>query len=189
MKMPKKRNAPTRDFAQSAAVVSVVLGRPRNIRMIRFTMGLAQRCSAPIWRMLAKASLILLLCWRTVDSLTGAHALRPAAQRIGLQLQRAALTVSAMPRSPDARTLPTSGTPSCLLSAASPCLVQTRPTSLEPVVGNEVRDRGETTRSKRSADQKGGVTGRLCLLTTGGLIGVRQRAPQRCLGCVRLHAH
>ena len=39
MKMPKKTKAPSRDFAQSAAVFSVVLGRPRNKRMIRFTMG------------------------------------------------------------------------------------------------------------------------------------------------------
>jgi len=40
---------------------------------------------------------------------------------IGLQLQQTALTVNAVPQSPDARMLPNSGTPSCLLSAASPC--------------------------------------------------------------------
>ena len=38
MKMLKKSKAPSRDFAHSAAVLSVVLGRPRNKRMIRFTM-------------------------------------------------------------------------------------------------------------------------------------------------------
>ena len=92
MKMPKKRNAPTRDFAQSATVLSVVLGRPRSKRMIRFTMGLVQRCSAPIWRMLAKASSILLRYWRIVDPLTAAHALRPAAQRIAAQLPAVDLT-------------------------------------------------------------------------------------------------
>ena len=44
-----------------------------------------------------------------------------AAQRIGLQLQQTAPTVNGMPQSPDARTVPGPGTPSCLLSDASPC--------------------------------------------------------------------
>jgi hypothetical protein len=48
--------------------------------------------------MLAKASSILLLYWRIVVSVTVAHALHPAAHRIGLQLQQTALTVSAMPQ-------------------------------------------------------------------------------------------
>jgi hypothetical protein len=36
--------------------------------------------------MLAKAPSILLLCWRIVDSLTAAHALRPAALYVGLSV-------------------------------------------------------------------------------------------------------
>jgi len=40
--------------------------------------------------MLGKSSSILLLYWRIVNSLTAAHALRPAAQRIGVQ-RRAAI--------------------------------------------------------------------------------------------------
>ncbi len=48
MKMPKKRKAPNRDFAQSAAVLSVVLGRPRSKRMIRFTMS-PPFCTSPVY--------------------------------------------------------------------------------------------------------------------------------------------
>ena len=46
-----------------------------------------------------------------------------AAQQIGLQLQQTAQNVSAMPQDPDARMLPLSGTPSSLLSAASPIVL------------------------------------------------------------------
>jgi hypothetical protein len=48
------------------------------------------------------------------------HLVSTAAQRIGLQLQQTALTVNAMPQSPDARMLPNSEPSSCLVSAASP---------------------------------------------------------------------
>ncbi len=47
--------------------------------------------------------------------------------------------------------------------------------SLEPVKRNEIGDEGEATRSKRTTVNRAGVKGRLCLLTTGGLIGVRRR--------------
>jgi hypothetical protein len=39
MKTEKKRTALRRDFAQSKAVLSVVLGRPRRKRMTGFTIG------------------------------------------------------------------------------------------------------------------------------------------------------
>jgi len=58
------------------------------------------------------------------------------------------------------------------------CLVQARE-GLEPEDGNEVGAGGGATRSRRTLSRKAGVKGRHCLLTTGGLIGVRRRPP-RC---------
>ena len=55
------------------------------------------------------------------------------------------------------------------------CWVQARE-GLEPEDGNEVGARGGWTRSRRTLPRTAGVKGRHCLLTTGGLIGVRPRA-------------